>query len=332
MSFPETRGQGPPPLLTVTDLRTYFPIRHGLWRRVVGHIRAVDGVSFSLARGQVLGLVGESGSGKTTVGRTIVRLLAPTAGSIVYDGTDISRLNRRQLAPHRRRMQLIFQDPAAALHPRLRVGPGIVRALKISGQASTERRTGEQTEALRLMDQVNLPPEFFNRYPHELSGGQQQRIGIARALAVGPELLVLDEPTSALDPAVQAQILNLLSRLKEKLGLTYLFISHDLRVVSHICDRVAVMYSGWLVETAHREAFFSSPGHPYSQALMAAVPGRGGSPKERQLPGEPPSPSAPPPGCRFQTRCPQRQDICARTEPPLVEVSPGHWLACHLTA
>jgi len=331
MSFSQNSGDGASALLAVTDLKTYFPLRRGLWRRVVGHVRAVDGVSFSLAKGEVLGLVGESGSGKTTIGRTIVRLLAPTAGSIVYQGTDIGRLSRRQLAPLRRRMQLIFQDPAAALHPRMRVGPSIVRALKMSGRALAGRLTEDRAEALRLMGQVNLPPEFFNRYPHELSGGQQQRVGIARALAVGPELLVLDEPTSALDLAVQAQILNLLSRLKTELDLTYLFISHDLRVVNHISDRVAVMYSGRLVETAGRDTFFAGPRHPYSQALMAAVPGRGGSLEQRRLPGEPPSPSAPPPGCRFQARCPKRRDICTRSEPPLVEVDPGHCLACHLT-
>ncbi len=315
----------PRELLAVAGLKTYFPLRRGLRKRIVGWVRAVDGVSFSIARGEVLGLVGESGSGKTTVGRTIIRLLTPTAGSILFDGSEIAHLSRRRVSPLRRRCQLVFQDPAASLHPRMRVGRIIERALRMSGREVADLKE----ETLKSLAQVNLAADFYDRFPHELSGGQQQRVGVARALAVRPEFIVLDEPTSALDLSVQAQILNLLKSLREAMDLTYLFISHDLRVVNYLCDRVAVMYAGKLVEVGRREHLFNSAGHPYTLALMESVPGRRRSSERMLLPGETPSPSAPPPGCRFHTRCPLQRPLCAGCEPELIEVEPDHWLACH---
>ncbi len=315
------------PLLAVDDLSKHFPGRRRFLRAAKPPVRAVDGISFSIARGEVVGLVGESGSGKTTVGRTILRLTDPTAGRIVFDGTDITALGRSQLRPFRRRMQIVFQDPFASLNPRLTVGDILGEAFAIHGLAHGEaraRRVGE------LLEQVGLSASHARRHPHEFSGGQRQRIVIARALAVEPSFIVADEPVSALDVSIQAQIINLIARLQRDLGLALLFISHDLSVIEYICDRVMVMYLGRVMESGPVDEIFSRPRHPYTEALLAAapVPDPGASRRKIILSGDIPSPSNPPSGCVFRTRCRYALPACAETRPPLRDVGPGHATAC----
>lgn len=315
-------------LVEVRNLKTYFPVFRGILRHVVGYVRAVDNVSFSIRKGEVLGLVGESGSGKTTVGRTLLRLVEPTEGSIRFDGAEITRLNKKAVRKLRSRIQLIFQDPMASLHPRMCVGRTIERALKLS---KVLPQTSARDRAIQLMQLVGLLPDHYGRFPHELSGGQQQRVGIARALAVEPDFIVLDEPTSSLDVSVQSQILNLLKDLQEEMALTYLFISHNLAVVDHLCNRIAVMYSGKIVELATRDDLFNSPSHPYTLALLSAIPEVGQKKKNRiLLSGDIPSPLHPLPGCRFSSRCPSKVENCDRVEPELSEIRRGHFVACHL--
>ena len=319
-------------LIEVDNLTKYFPITHGLIiQRKIGDVQAVDGVSFTIKEGETLGLVGESGSGKTTVGRTILQLYRPTSGSVYFRGEDLTKLEGKDLRMARRNMQMVFQDPYASLNPRLSVGNIVVEPLEIHGIGDKKSRQRRVEQVLEL---VGLNPQFINRYPHEFSGGQRQRIGVARALALEPEFMVLDEPISALDVSIQAQVVNLLDELQERLGLTYLFIAHDLSMVRHISDRVAVMYLGKIVELAPRDELFGNPLHPYTQALMSAVPVPDPS-KEAQrqrtiLEGDIPSPVNPPSGCRFHTRCPVRVDICDKQEPEWREVKPGHWVACHV--
>lgn len=315
-------------LLEVRDLKKYFPIRRGVFSRVVGQVKAVDGVSFSIRRGETLGLVGESGCGKTTTGRTILRLLEPTSGSARFEGREIFSLDRGELRALRRRMQIIFQDPYSSLNPRMTVGAMLKEAItihKLARGKEIERRIGE------LLDVVGLSPEHAGRYPHEFSGGQRQRIGIARALAVEPSFIVADEPVSALDVSIQAQVINLLQELGHRYGLTYLFIAHDLSVVEHISDRIGVMYLGHIVELTDAEALCRSPAHPYSQALLSAVPIP--DPDEQReriiLSGDVPSPANPPPGCSFHPRCPLADDRCRKEVPELREIRPGHLTACH---
>ena len=320
-------------LLEVNDLKKYFPIVSGFFNKVVGQVRAVDEVSFSLFEGECLGLVGESGSGKTTVGRTLLRAYNPTDGKIRFrhDGAeiDIARASDDQLKTLRRHMQMIFQDPYASLNPRMTVFDIIGEPLMIHG---IKDRNERETRVRELMQQVGLNPQHLLRYPHAFSGGQRQRIGIARALALNPRLIVADEPVSALDVSVQAQILNLLQKLRRDLGLTYLFIAHDLSVVRHIADRVAVMYVGKIVEMAPVDRLYAQPAHPYTEALLAAAPPP--DPDRRKAPlllqGEVADPSAPPPGCPFHPRCRYAQDACRSEVPALREIAPGHQVSCHL--
>jgi oligopeptide/dipeptide ABC transporter ATP-binding protein len=316
-------------LLQVRDLETHFPIRGGLLNRRRGAVRAVDGVSFDIARGEVVGLVGESGSGKTTVGRTILRLEDATAGSVTFDGTELLTLDRARMRPFRKRMQIIFQDPYASLNPRETVGAMLNHALALHDVGRPDDR---RDRAAQLMAQVGLSPDFLDRYPHEFSGGQRQRIGIARALAVEPDFVVADEPVSALDVSIQAQVINLLADLRESFALTMLFIAHDLAVVEHICDRVIVMYLGRVMEIATAEALYARPSHPYTQALLSAVPVPSPGRRHRRivLKGDIPSPINPPSGCVFRTRCPRAEPVCAETAPPLRPVGPQHQSACHL--
>ncbi|MGB9723204.1 MAG: ABC transporter ATP-binding protein [Chloroflexia bacterium] len=323
---------GQVPLVQVRNLKKYFPITRGLLiQHHIGDVKAVDDVSFDIYRGETLGLVGETGCGKTTVGRTLLRLYEPTAGQILFDGVDLTRLRGRQLRQMRRRMQIIFQDPYASLNPRMTVGAIVGEPLEVHGVATGKEK---QERVQELLELVGLNPYFVNRYPHEFSGGQRQRIGIARALALNPDLIVCDEPISSLDVSIQAQVVNLLEELQDRLGLTYLFIAHDLSMVRHISDRMAVMYLGKIVELADRDEIYLNPLHPYTQALMSAVPVPDPEVEEKRqrilLRGEIPSPAHPPKGCNFSTRCPKVMERCQEEKPPYQEVKPGHWVACFL--
>lgn len=317
-------------LLRVESLVKRFPVRGGALNRVVNHVQAVNDVSFSVNRGEVLGLVGESGSGKTTLGRLVLRLEEATEGRVLFDGTDIFQLSKPEMRRFRKRMQIIFQDPYASLNPREKVRTVLGHALTLHKIGTPDTREGRMTE---LMEQVGLSPDQLDRFPHEFSGGQRQRIGIARALAVEPDFIVADEPVSALDVSIQAQVINLLMDLKTELDLTLLFIAHDLAVVEHISDRVAVMYLGRVMEIAPSDDLYDRPNHPYTKALLSAVPvPEPGQRRQRtRLTGDIPSPIDPPSGCVFRTRCPMAEAICAQTVPELKEVAPGHLSACHLT-
>jgi oligopeptide transport system ATP-binding protein len=316
-------------LVSVSNLTMHFPIFKGIFRKKVGEVKAVDGVSFDIIRGETLGLVGESGCGKSTTGRAILRLYDPTDGTIVLNGQDVTSLNGEALRDLRPEMQMIFQDPQACLNPRMTVSDIIAEPLDEhrKGMSKAEK----QAKVKDLLEQVGMNPDFANRYPHEFSGGQRQRIGIARALALNPKFIVCDEPIAALDVSIQAQVVNLLEDLQNQLGLTYLFISHDLSMVRHIADRVAVMYLGKVVELAERDALFDSPQHPYTKALLSAVPTVEETPRERIiLQGDVPSPANPPQGCNFCTRCPVAEAQCRQEEPEWREVAPGRFAACHL--
>ncbi|WP_405822449.1 dipeptide ABC transporter ATP-binding protein [Streptomyces sp. NBC_01390] len=318
-------------LLKVEGLVKHFPIKKGILQRQVAAVKAVDGISFEVRKGETLGVVGESGCGKSTMGRVVTRLQEPTAGSIHFEGQDITRLNASGMRPLRRDIQMIFQDPYGSLNPRHTIGSIVSAPFRLQG---VEPEGGVKKEVQRLLELVGLSPEHFNRYPHEFSGGQRQRIGIARALALKPKLVVADEPVSALDVSIQAQVVNLMDDLQKELGLTYVIIAHDLSVVRHVSDRIAVMYLGKIVELADRTSLYQAPMHPYTKALMSAVPmpdpKRRGAKSERiLLKGDVPSPIAPPSGCRFHTRCWKATEICKTVEPPLLELKPGQQVACH---
>ena len=316
-------------LLEVRDLRKYFPVKKGILARVSDYVKAVDGISFEIRPGETLGLVGESGCGKTTAGRTILRLIEPTGGEVFFNGAAVSRLSGEELRTTRKQMQIIFQDPYGSLNPRMTVGGIVMEGMLAHGLYSKKERV---EKAQKLLARVGLEREHFYRYPHEFSGGQRQRIGIARALAVEPSFIVCDEPVSALDVSIQAQIINLLSDLKEEFGLAYLFIAHDLSVVEHISDRIAVMYLGKIMEQAPSEELFGNPLHPYTQALLASVPSMepGERKKGRTLPGDVPSPLHPPSGCPFHPRCPEVMDVCRVEMPATIRKGQGHTVACHL--
>ena len=321
----------PPPLVQVRNLKLYFPIHTGVLRRHTGDVKAVDNVSFDIFPGETLGLVGESGCGKSTVGRALLRLYTPTAGSVVIDGEDVARLSPEALRQKRPQMQMVFQDPQASLNPRMTVADIIGEPLDEHTSLTKQEKYARIYE---LMDQVGLNRSFANRYPYAFSGGQRQRIGIARALALNPRFIVCDEPIAALDVSIQAQVVNLLEELQERLGLTYLFISHDLSMVRHIADRVAVMYLGQIAEISPRDALYENPLHPYAEALLSAVPepdpNREGARQRIILKGDVPSPANPPKGCNFCTRCPKVMPVCHEIEPVLTEALPGRFVACHL--
>jgi oligopeptide transport system ATP-binding protein len=323
-------GSGDSPLLEVRHVKKYFPIRAGVLQREVAHVHAVDDVSFAVKQGETLGLVGESGCGKSTLGRTIVRLLQPTAGEIIFDGTPIQKLGTRRLRPLRREMQMVFQDPYASLNPRKRVGTIISDPMKIHDLGS---RSEQKRRVNEILETVGLSPEHYNRFPHEFSGGQRQRIGIARSLALRPKLIVADEPVSALDVSIQSQMLNLLDDLQNEFNLTYIFIAHDLGVVRHVSDRIVVMYLGKIVELSPGDELYSRPIMPYTEALLSAVPIPDPDLAEKRerivLEGDVPSPINPPSGCRFHPRCRYATEVCTQVEPPLVDYGNGHLAACH---
>lgn len=316
------------PLVKVEHLKKYFPIKGGVFQRTVGQIRAVEDVTLQIQRGETFGLVGESGCGKSTAGRTILRLYEKTGGDVWFEGRDVFALSKSELRHLRSKMQIVFQDPYSSLNPRLTVGGAIGEAMLEHGLCT---RDEERARVLRVMEQCGLLPSHIDRYPHEFSGGQRQRIGIARALALGPEFIVCDEPVSALDVSIQSQIVNLLCDLQERLHLSYLFISHDLSVVRHICHRIGVMYLGAIIETADKNELYENPVHPYTRALLSAVPVADPTAKRSRiiLPGDLPSPANPPSGCKFHTRCPYCKDICKTKEPPAVQVGEGHTAVCH---
>jgi oligopeptide/dipeptide ABC transporter ATP-binding protein len=318
-----------PPVLEVKDLKKHFPIKKGLLRNTAGYVYAVDGVSLTIQPGETLGLVGESGCGKSTVGRAILRLIEPTAGSITVNGTDITHLSKAELRPYRRQMQIIFQDPFSSLDPRMTAGSIVGEPLRVHSKGSAKERRARVAE---LFKRVGLRAEQVDNYPHQFSGGQRQRIGIARALALEPSLIIGDEPVSALDVSIQAQILNLVMDLQDEFGLAYLFISHNLAVVEHISHHIAVMYLGRIVEYTDKKTLFTSPLHPYTESLLAAVPVPDPAIKRKKivLQGDVPSPVKPPPGCHFHTRCPYAFDRCKVEDPVLREVKPGQHVACHL--
>ena len=329
----ETASSDTATLLRVENLVVHFPVTEGvIFQKQVGAIRAVDGVSFELKRGETFGLVGESGCGKSTTALAVLRMLEATAGRIIFEGEDITGYDQKTLRPIRRRMQMVYQDPYGSLNPRMKVRDIIGEPLVVHGLAGTRTEFRERVD--ELMELVGLLPDMAGRYPHEFSGGQRQRIGIARALALEPSLLICDEAVSALDVSIQAQVLNLFKDLQEKLGLTYLFIAHDLSVVRHICDRIAVMYLGKIVEIADRDQLFREPKHPYTEALMAAVPVPDpvieAARPQQLIVGEVPSPQNPPSGCRFHPRCPKALDECSKTEPQLQLTEGGRTVACHL--
>jgi peptide/nickel transport system ATP-binding protein/oligopeptide transport system ATP-binding protein len=317
-------------LVEVEHLKKYFPVRAGIMQRVVAQVLAVDDVSFSIKKGETLGMVGESGCGKTTVGRTMLRLIEPTGGSAFYNGKDIFKLKSNDLMAIRRDMQIIFQDPYASLDPRVPIGESVMEGLHIHHIGAPKERTDIMLETLK---RVGLETYHARRYPHEFSGGQRQRIGIARALALRPKFIVCDEPVSALDVSIQSQVLNILKDLQQEFGLTYLFIAHNLSVVEHISDRVAVMYLGKMAELADRDELYRTPLHPYTQALMSAIPVADPKLKRKRmiLKGDVPSPLKPPSGCRFHPRCPIAQQICSEKEPEFRELKPGHFAACHFS-
>jgi oligopeptide transport system ATP-binding protein len=319
-------------LVEIKDLKMYFPITSGIIiQRHVGDVKAVDGLSFNVYRGETLGLVGESGCGKSTTGRAVLQLYNPTAGSVIFDGQDITQMRGEALRKMRRRMQMIFQDPYASLNPRMTVGGIVSEPLDVHNILARGERRDKVKELLEI---VGLNPYFINRYPHEFSGGQRQRIGIARALALNPDFIVCDEPISALDVSIQAQVINLLEDLQGRFGLTYLFIAHDLSVVRHICDRIAVMYLGKIAELTEGETLYRNPMHPYTQALLSAVPIPDPVIEEQRkriiLEGDVPSPSNPPKGCNFSTRCSRVMDVCHEVDPEFREIETEHWVACHL--
>lgn len=316
-------------LLEVLDLKKHFPIRRGVLQRTIGQVRAVDGISFSVQKGETLGVVGESGCGKSTMGRSLLRLIEPTSGKVTFEGRDVIKLSRANMQKMRREMQIVFQDPYASLNPRNSVAKTLLEPMEIHNLHTAKQRM----ERVRsLLDRVGLDPDYANRFPHEFSGGQRQRIGIARALTLNPKLMVLDEPVAALDVSVQSQVINLLEDLQDELGLTYIFVAHDLSVVRHISDRVLVLYLGKMAELADADDMFADPLHPYTKALLSAVPIADPEVKRERiiLSGELPSPANPPKGCPFHTRCPDAMDICRQQVPAWKEIKPRHHVACHL--
>ncbi len=317
-------------LLEIKNLKKYFPVKAGVFKKTVGHVKAVDDISFAVKNGETLGLVGESGCGKSTTGRTILRLLEATAGEVIFDGKDVLAMDKKELRGIRKEMQIIFQDPYASLNPRMTVADIIGEPLDIHKLVSNKKERNEKVKD--ILEKVGLGEEYMNRYPHEFSGGQRQRIGVARALAVDPKLIIADEPVSALDVSIQAQVINLLQDLQNEFGLTFLFIAHDLSVVKHISDRVAVMYLGKIVEITDKEKLYEDPLHPYTQSLLSAIPVADPTAKKDRiiLEGDVPSPVDPPSGCRFHPRCPKAFDKCSIEEPVFKDYGDGHFAACHL--